>query len=585
MNSIKKWSKKLASVLLSLLMMACISLQSAKAIALDAQLKNVQKQLTGLKDNLTGLSNRLGELQTKFSSGTVGDTRSTDLKKKLDEIGIVYNDALIKKALASKPDVDDAVTWILDNPEPEKEKPELKDLSEQQKNDLLKMGFSDLTINSLTGMGFSYEQIVKVPQSQRGTVDDALNAISGNGSGTSGKDDEELKKKLQPSVIQPVIVPGLQEGVQGANLGLNNANGNDCFFSSAFQVLSQIDPFVKALEKMDKENKTSDVQNEFLAFIANLRQNAEKKEGRVVKAKYDPAINATKLFRDFIAQEKFGSLRDFGKYRFDYRRDQNKQIIYDNSIPKKAILDKTEPGYEQNDAQEFLSLFLDQLTLRVPEDNAIRKLFILHQGTELKNLTTGKTKKADIIEPSMILSLPINSKDESEEYGNLSTCLQSYLEEEKLDESEWLEWNGIKQSTSKRFEFVNDLPKILTIQFGRFKYGNMADKISHAVAFPIDLDFTGSNEIAKYHLFGIVVHGGGTGGGHYWAYTKDRFKNQDGIRKWRLYDDSRVVDVDEKNIKAIADNGVEPEELVNNGTLGVPGYEATPYMLFYEKVE
>jgi len=55
----------------------------------------------------------------------------------------------------------------------------------------------------------------------------------------------------------------------------------------------------------------------------------------------------------------------------------------------------------------------------------------------------------------------------------------------------------------------------------------------------------------QYELFGTVLHGGGTGGGHYIAIVKDRINNM-----WYFYNDSHRIKLSDDNaLKILTEHG------------------------------
>ena len=117
---------------------------------------------------------------------------------------------------------------------------------------------------------------------------------------------------------------------------------------------------------------------------------------------------------------------------------------------------------------------------------------------------------------------------------------------------------------------VYRVPRILIIHLKRFskkgsRFGNRTtEKNSRTVIYPVDsLDMSkwidgGINmqcEDLEYELFGVSVHSGGLGGGHYTAYTKNVITGE-----WFYMNDGRVG-------KARKDEVITPNA----------------YLLFYQK--
>ena len=215
-------------------------------------------------------------------------------------------------------------------------------------------------------------------------------------------------------------------------------------------------------------------------------------------------------------------------------------------------------GFQQNDSQEFLQFFLemfhnaickevnmeiegvprndfDKMAIEAYKNfvaffkndySEIVKLFYGQFFSQVKTSKNGKTEVSRSFEPFNMLSLEL-SKNEEGDY-TLESCLENFTKVEKID-SDALQTKEVK---------FWSLPRILVIYFK--KWDIRGRKINDLVEFPIeDLDMSkyvlGYNRTSyKYDLYGISNHGGGSGGGHYWAYCK----NNDG--KWYKYNDNIV---------------------------------------------
>lgn len=443
---------------------------------------------------------------------------------------------------------------------------------------------------------------------------------------------EELQKKIssssppkQPKEPVKIIIQQL-----GPNLGLRNSNGNDCFFSAAFQALSQIDPFIQKLEELPEEDKT-EVQREFLGFIQSLR-------GEGI-GKYNPSGDATRVFRNFIttqvpnnyplfsqlkglqsgqqdAQEFFSIFlnvltefdqktldetyklfQDFLNNNFNLISDAFLTRYFDNlatletinvnnfiSVVKTAINDPIRlPEPELNNISaidtKISSIYtsneqvINDLFRRNKQLYNLKNIFLI---TEKKQRTCTTCYTTDPIkeERLMLLPLPIVQQTYDPEIkgyppiNELSNCLMTYAKENIEKRCNSSSCKGENRIFEQTISFKTPTPPIITIGFRRFLYGNLSDKLTHKVTFPVNLnlaphtDKPGQSNL--YDLFGIVIHSGGTGGGHYYAYTKDRFD-----KKWRCYNDSSVREVTQQEIQDIADQKKEA---------------GGPYLLFYEWV-
>ena len=77
------------------------------------------------------------------------------------------------------------------------------------------------------------------------------------------------------------------------------------------------------------------------------------------------------------------------------------------------------------------------------------------------------------------------------------------------------------------------------------RFTNTGQKNNANVPFPFELNLSGvviNSGVWKYNLYGVVVHQGGAGGGHYIAYTR-RGNN------WYYFSDSHFREVSASTVK------------------------------------
>jgi len=149
-----------------------------------------------------------------------------------------------------------------------------------------------------------------------------------------------------------------------------------------------------------------------------------------------------------------------------------------------------------------------------------------------------------------------NTEIEQKKIITLNDCLDLFVQEERLSKDN--EWYCPKCKTfgqaTKKFDIWRS-PEILIIHLKRFQGGKWmtSSKIDTFIDYPITgLDLTEyikceqqNNESPPiYDLYGISIHGGGLGGGHYTAYAKNFI---DG--KWYSFNDSHVSSANVGNIK------------------------------------
>jgi len=143
--------------------------------------------------------------------------------------------------------------------------------------------------------------------------------------------------------------------------------------------------------------------------------------------------------------------------------------------------------------------------------------------------------------------------DERRDQISLQDCLTAFTNEEILsDGNEYRCPKCKKMQRGKKKLDLWRLPNILIIQLKRFQYTRQwRDKIDTYVDYPIvglDLSqWTKSKENKKnavYDLYAVSCHGGGLGGGHYWAHAKNLNNNQ-----WYTLNDSSVSKASKGNVK------------------------------------
>jgi hypothetical protein len=227
------------------------------------------------------------------------------------------------------------------------------------------------------------------------------------------------------------------------------------------------------------------------------------------------------------------------------------------------------PPYAQQDAHEFIVKLIDHLAdkdvnIKFIKDwygyphNTIPKTFVarmfyivLQSDFTRKDGSTGK-------EATLESPLPVAIKKQDDPQP-LKEVLDNFFAPE-LD---------VDPYTKKQYHLLYT-PEQLVITLKRFEFGQLANKIQTPVTFPIEnLDLSSyfiggiASNYALYDLKGIVIHGGGTGGGHYTAYVSP----SKGI--WYFCNDSTVEKFD------------QIDDFSNKGYTGFKGN--TPYILFYQR--
>mmetsp|Transcript_29401 Transcript_29401/g.71655 ORF Transcript_29401/g.71655 Transcript_29401/m.71655 type:complete len:974 (+) Transcript_29401:210-3131(+) len=175
-------------------------------------------------------------------------------------------------------------------------------------------------------------------------------------------------------------------------------------------------------------------------------------------------------------------------------------------------------------------------------------VFAVNWGTEKEAETTYQT-------PPVVDDASVNKSGSGKAKGGLALddCLKAFTKEEQLKKGNEYYCSKCKKHlrVTKKMD-VYRLPNVMAIQLKRFQYTSAwRDKISTFVDFPLEgLDMAPhtldeeEKKNAIYDLYAISCHGGGLGGGHYWAYVKNRV---DG--KWYNCNDSSVSEMSKDTLK------------------------------------
>ena len=237
------------------------------------------------------------------------------------------------------------------------------------------------------------------------------------------------------------------------------------------------------------------------------------------------------------------------------------------------------PGTQQ-DAQEFLRLFLDYLdttsivteTFRGKIENQItcKNCNTVHKLTEdFFDLPVCIPNKKEL---EHIESCPEQLMDEADrssyhkksssvfnsfkkminkDWGKLLSlydCLESHFYPQELNEEGNLYYcsrcNG-KHHSSQTYK-IKDFPNTLIIVLKRFRYAYWGSKISTHVQLPMSLTldkFSAEKPSPEYSLTGVIHHRGGLWRGHYIAYCKHPKSGT-----WYEYNDHKVRECTEEDV-------------------------------------
>ncbi len=298
--------------------------------------------------------------------------------------------------------------------------------------------------------------------------------------------------------------------------------GNTCYMNSVFQILLHHDLLINYFISDEKINK---------------QINQDKKESNVVTEFH-------RLVKGYWSFDKYQQIKPLSLITVIWHMNQ----MYH--------------PFKQNDAQEFLTFFLDTLHTGIEHSVIIKlntkskksdiinqaveqwRLFFEEKYSEMVQLYFFQMKTIIIcpnnhqsitFNPSSILSIDI--------VGNtLVKCLDHHFTKEELPLDYKCNNKTCQSSKCTKQEIIQYLAnEYLFIQLKRFKYHTTETvKICDNISYPkiLDLNKYVDSSVDKnyriYELNGLILHNGNAERGHYYAYQCHN-------DEWLKFDDESVI--------------------------------------------
>ncbi|PUZ39968.1 hypothetical protein GQ55_9G386300 [Panicum hallii var. hallii] len=213
----------------------------------------------------------------------------------------------------------------------------------------------------------------------------------------------------------------------------------------------------------------------------------------------------------------------------------------------KSISSDFESGVQQ-DAQEFFCDLLEKLDkASVAPRSSLEEPSSTEEGGIAKEIFGGRLKSqlhcpvcsrcSDKSEPFLDLSLEVTMVE------SLMDALQSFTKVELIED---FMCDGCKSRVNMEKHLkVEQAPEVLVIHLKRFT--NSGGKILDKVKYPLELDInsfmSSSDDIPqKYDLYGVVVHHGIYGRGHYVCYIRSS------VDDWYEFNDDKICRYSEASV-------------------------------------
>lgn len=223
-----------------------------------------------------------------------------------------------------------------------------------------------------------------------------------------------------------------------------------------------------------------------------------------------------------------------------------------------------EDSFIQHDIQEFIRVLIDNLEEKLKPTELSGQLGSLLSGetaVQIKCINSDFKKET----PEIFYDITLTVKGKKDVYASL----QEICEDELFTGDNQYEVETGRKEDAIRSTRFKKLPPVLMFHLSRFEFSINSptgmEKVTDEYDYPTTLDlgpYTDSRESAVYDLLAVLVHIGGSWGGHYIAYCKSG-------NEWFKFNDERVEKV--------------PEDDAITGNFGGKKSEKHAYYLCYIK--
>lgn len=307
--------------------------------------------------------------------------------------------------------------------------------------------------------------------------------------------------------------------------------GATCYINTAIQCLSHCPEFLHLVLE-NTNNNNSSLINELKSILTEIWIN----DNSLRPYRF---INVLKTYIKDIEIHEQNDINEFISLFLD---KLNKDISYKNRTSKYDLMEKNKYSKSQYDIQKY------KMDISWIEKTGVEysKLIELFYGNSITQIICGHCNHiSHNYEIYSSIMLPL--------YDTLDESIKQYFKDEFLNDID-MDWkcDECKHRTkSKKTTKLWKLPNILIITLKRFT--DALQKNTKHVNIPMILDlqkYTLSRDNTKYKLTSIACHSGSFFGGHYVAACKHP------NNKWYGIDDLNITELNNVNISNIQDGYV-----------------------------
>lgn len=249
--------------------------------------------------------------------------------------------------------------------------------------------------------------------------------------------------------------------------------------------------------------------------------------------------------------------------------------------------------HQQNDVQEFNTVLMDALETKAAKMKGKKIDFrALFEG---KRKTVIKCQKVDYSSEreDTYTDLQLNVRG----FPTLEESLKAQVEDEEMDGANQYDAGEFGKQDAIKMNVLEEFPPVLLLQLMRFEFDPETlglKKVHDSFKFPERLDL---NPLVEKHrkltkkdkkhnffqLHSILMHRGGFGAGHYFAYIKPAPSSHEDGDKWLKFNDEEVSHVEKELVFNQAFGGVKLVKKILSGRVveTEQNTNISAYMLVY----